>query len=264
MFKLPPIIDYPDVLAKPTAVPRDPKQDKVAWLALKDLTDKFQFQILLPKAPMFPPLKAEPFSEGYIAEPYFKKSQTPLEVTPIVDDDAVMRKGRLASYRKLSIYDRVVKKLLEPYLAWDCTQGSFRTSGTSAFDGFHTLVVESVTHELGHLFHLENPPPMTSPTSLTEYLSSLPIERQQQSEIEARATNHLVAEKFIALDKHADTTRWVGPVTPQGDLKPNDAAILEQAMNPKTQAIAAQIFAMLVSIELPSVERAAHHLKLDF
>lgn len=233
------IIDYPDALARPKTP--DPKQDKVAWLALKDLTDKLAFRILLPKAPMFPPLKTDPPKPGYVVD-YREREQKPV---------------------RLPMCDRVVQKLLAPFLVWDPSKGSFRTSGTNVFYGYHTLVIESVTHELGHLLHLVDPPPMTGPTSLTDYLATLSPEHQQQSEIEARATNHLVAEKFLALEPEADVVRWVGFKTPDGELKPPDDEILAQAKTMKTRAIAERVFNLLRSVELPSVERAAHLLGVD-
>lgn len=150
--------------------------------------------------------------------------------------------------REKKVTDAINAKVataLRPYMIWDAS-GSFRTQRD-----YTTQAMETVAHELGHIFHLEDI--LTDKEhqlfkedikGLRDFIFKLPPPRRVQNECEARAVNHLIAKDI------PDAWQWVGEKAPSGADKPTDEELLAQAANPKTIAIAARIKTILAENDL--------------
>lgn len=136
--------------------------------------------------------------------------------------------------------------------------GSFRVTGASPWSDIR--IAETITHELGHLWHIQANPdlprfdPKTQPATrdrpggpyldpLGAYISCLKPSESFENELEARATNLLVSLK---LSHPEDWIRfWRDGERLNGDPKILRETIEIISRRPKTRAIAKRILRLL-------------------
>lgn len=159
-------------------------------------------------------------------------------------------------WEKYHAAGKAIQEALAPYMAYQLG-ASFTT-----LTGHLPLVEETITHELGHLWHLtpeeQAQVDATDPRGLTNFMASLPHQRQVRSEREARATNYLVGRVL------GRQCQWIGWDVPQGRMMPTDDAVLEQSATPETQAVAQRILVEVLKAQGPLAPVTVPHYDYQF